>query len=147
MDSIADMLAPDAVLLHLKASTLDDALQQISAHAAEVTGLASPLILAALRERTAQGVGMGHGVALPHARLDGLRRVAAFFARPLAPIPSPDGGEPIRLIFILLAPQTAHAAHLKALAQVARVLRMPESRMALEQAPDKNTAYALLVAA
>lgn len=145
MSDVADMLTPDAVLLHLKARSFDDALQQISAHAAETTGLRTSLILEALRERTAQGVGLGGGVAIPHARLAGLRRVTAFFARPVEPIAMPDG-ELVKFLFVLLAPQDAHGAHLKALAQVARVLRSGDTAT-LHCTTDRHEAYAILVAA
>ena len=92
--------------------------------------------------RAQLGATVGHGVILPHARLPGLRRVVAFFARPLKPIIQ-EGGEPITMLFALLAPEDADAAHLKTLARIAGLLRNDETRTILQTA-DRNTVFRLL---
>lgn len=130
MLAIADIVPPDGVLLHLKASTLDEAIGHISAVAAEVTGLRASIIQEGLNNRVKLGTAVGDGILIPHARLPGLRRVVAFFARPLVPIANPEG-EPTSLLFVLLAPEDANAAHLQALAKVAGILRNPDSRLIL----------------
>lgn len=145
MVAIADILPPDGVLLHLKASTLASAIEQIGAFAAEVTGLRAPLIHAALMERMAQGVSVGQGVLIPHARLEGLKRIVAIYARPLAPLMAEDGTS-ISMLFVLLAPLDADAAHLKVLAQVAGTLRNEASRTVLLNG-NREDIYALLTAA
>ena len=127
MDAIANIIPPDGVLLHLKASTLDSAMEQMSALAAEVTGQRTGVIQDALMARARLGASVGNGVIIPHARLPGLRRIVAFFARPLVPIAVEDGA-PISMIFILLAPEDADAGHLKVLAKIAGILRDPASR-------------------
>lgn len=130
MLAIADIVPPDGVLLHLKAHSLDEAIGYISSVASEITGLRAAVIHESLLNRVRLGTSVGDGVLIPHARLPGLRRVVAFFARPLTPIPNPDG-EPITLLFVLLAPEDANAAHLQALSKVAGILRDPDSRSVL----------------
>ena len=145
MSAIADIIPPDGVLLHLKASNLDSAMEQVSALAAEVTGLRTVVIKDALMARAKLGASVGDGIIIPHARLPGLRRIVGFFARPLAPIAIADAA-PITMIFTLLAPEDADAAHLKILAKIAGVLRNPESRQVLVTG-DRDAVYQLLTAA
>ena len=141
----ATIIPPDGILLHLKANTLDSAMEQVSALAAELTGQRTAVIQDALMARAKMGASLGDGILIPHARLPGLRRIVGFFARPLTPIPVEDG-VPIRIIFILLAPEDADAAHLKVLSRIAGVLRNPQSRAQLLTA-DRDAVYQLLTAA
>lgn len=142
---MADILPPDGVLLHLKATTLASAIEQIGAFAAEITGLRASLIHEALMARVDQGVSVGQGVLIPHARLEGLRRIVAMYARPLVPIMAADG-TPITMLFVLLAPKDADAAHLKVLAHVAGTLRNDASRHTLLTGTREDI-YSLLTAA
>jgi PTS system nitrogen regulatory IIA component len=75
---------------------------------------------------------LGHGVALPHAHVPGLRRPVAAFVRPRTPIPmcAPDA-RPVSDVFALLVPKPGMAAHLELLARLARLLREREFREAL----------------
>lgn len=143
--ALADILPPDGVLLYLKAATLASAIEQIGAFAAEVTGLRASLIHEALMARVAQGVSVGQGVLIPHARLDGLKRIVAIYARPLTPIMAEDGTA-ITMLFVLLAPKDADAGHLKVLAQVAGTLRSETSRHMLLTGT-REEIYSLLTAA
>ena len=145
MSAIVDIIPPDGVLLHLKASTLDSAMEQMSALAAEVTGLRTSIIKDALMARAELGASVGDGIIIPHARLPGLRRIIAFYARPLAPI-EVEGGVPITMIFVLLAPEDADARHLKVLANVAGILRNPQSKQVLATG-EREAVYQLLTAA
>lgn len=142
MLAIADLVPPDGVLLHLKAYTLDEAIANVSSVASEITGLRASVIHESLMNRVKLGTAVGDGVLIPHARLPGLRRVVAFFARPLTPIPNPEG-EPITLLFVLLAPEDANAAHLQALAKVAGILRDPNYKSILMHG-DREAVQALL---
>ena len=143
MIAVADIVPPDGVLLHLKASTLDEAINQISALAAEVTGQRAIVIQEALMSRARLGASLGDGVVIPHARLPGLRRIVGFFARPLTPIKQ-DNASDIHMLFVLLAPEDADAEHLKLLAQIARLLRDPESHKTLLSG-NRDEVYNLLI--
>jgi len=77
------------------------------------------------RERLGS-TGVGQGIAIPHGKLDGLDRLFAIFARLDTPIGfDAMDDQPVDLIFMLLAPESAGADHLKALARISRTLRDP----------------------
>jgi PTS system nitrogen regulatory IIA component len=90
--------------------------------------------------------GVGHGVAVPHARLKGLERMRGVFVRLETPV---DFGavdeQPVDLIFALLAPADHPAEHLRALARVTRALRQADLREQLRQAHSSDAVRALLV--
>ena len=67
---------------------------------------------------------IGEGVAIPHGKLPGVERVLGVFARSLQGVDfsSLDGG-PTHLFFVLIAPESAAADHLKALARISRLLK------------------------
>lgn len=99
--------------------------QEISEIATDCYGVNAALTRAALQERENLGpTGVGHGVALPHARLDGIKDVVAVFIRLDKPLDFESADrQPVDLFFCLLAPTDAGIDHLKALALVSRTLR------------------------
>lgn len=100
----------------------------------------------ALQERESLGpTGVGNGIALPHARLNGLDHVSACFLRLERPLDfgSPDR-LPVDLVFSLFAPEDAGVDHLKALALVSRTMRDPALCVKLRANEDPATLYALL---
>ncbi|RMG09394.1 MAG: PTS IIA-like nitrogen-regulatory protein PtsN [Planctomycetota bacterium] len=122
---LADLIAPEAIVPRLKVSSKKQALQELAKRAAHLTGLPERTIFEVLSERERLGTtGVGHGVAIPHGKLPQLQRLHALFARLEAPIDFDAIDEqPVDLICVLLAPETAGADHLKALARVSRLLR------------------------
>ncbi|MEM6712396.1 MAG: PTS IIA-like nitrogen regulatory protein PtsN [Pseudomonadota bacterium] len=122
---LSDLVAPEAVFASLKATSKKQALQTLSSKAADLTGLSERDIFSTLLERERLGsTGVGHGVAIPHAKLEGLDRVVGLFARTNTPLDFEALDEqPVDLLFVLLAPEGSGADHLKALARIARVLR------------------------
>lgn len=143
---IAELLARDAIAARVCATSKRQAL----ATAAEVAGrrLGRPAgpILEALIEREAKGsTGVGQGVAVPHARLEGLDRLSAVFVKLEAPVPfEAVDDRPVDLIFVLLAPANAGVEHLRALARISRTLRQRELREQLRLARTPDAIYALL---
>ena len=93
--------------------------------AAEVTGEHERAIFDVLMERERLGTtGVGSGIAIPHGKLQSLERLYGLFARLEQPVDFQAIDErPVDLIFLLLAPESAGADHLKALARISRVLR------------------------
>ena len=88
---------------------------------------------------------MGHGIAIPHGKLAKLNKLFGLFARLDRPVDFEAlDGEPVDLVFLLLAPEGAGADHLKALARVARLLRAPEIARKLRESRDAETLYAVL---
>jgi len=104
-------------------------------------GLSSRDIVNATMERERLGsTGVGSGVALPHARIDGLDRVYSIMARLEDPMDYEAVDEvPVDLVVLLVAPSDAGGAHLRALAQFSRRLRRPETRERLRAAPDEKS--------
>ena len=122
---LSDVLAPGSVIPTLKASSKKHVLQELAARAAVETAAKEREVFEVLLERERLGTtGVGHGVAIPHGRLTGLDRVLGFFARIDTPVDfDAVDGEPVDLVFLLLAPEGAGADHLKALARISRLLR------------------------
>jgi len=122
---IEEILAPEAVMDSLRASSKRQALQEMTERAALLTGLSARELLETILGRERLGTtGVGHGVAIPHGRIDKIDRLYGFFARLAEPIDFESiDDQPVDLIFMLLAPESAGADHLKALAKVSRLLR------------------------
>ena len=106
-------------------------------------------VVDALQERESLGpTGVGHGVALPHARLHGLDNVVGLFLRLEKPLDfDAVDRQPVDLIFALLAPESSGVDHLKALALVSRTLRDNDLRAKLRANDDANALHAVLSAA
>ncbi len=122
---INDLLPPDGVTADLKVTSKKQALQDLAKRAAEVSGLHERTVFDVLMERERLGTtGVGNGIAIPHGKLPNLDRLYGFFARLGQPIDFQAIDErPVDLIFVLLAPESAGADHLKALARISRLLR------------------------
>lgn len=141
-----DLLAAHAVLPALKAKNKKQALHELSSHAAALCGMSERDIFETLLQRERLGsTGIGHGVAIPHGKLPKLDRLVGVFARMDKPIDFESlDGEPVGLIFLLLAPEGAGADHLKALARIARLLRDEKIAEQLRAARDEPALRALL---
>lgn len=143
---ISELLTPASVIARLKATTKKQALQELSQKAAKVSGLGERQIFGILLEREKLGsTGVGQGVAIPHGRIAGLTRLHGVFARLDSPIDFESVDDrPVDLIFLLLAPESAGADHLKALARVSRLLRDKAMCERLRGADDPEALYAML---
>jgi len=98
----------------------------------------------AQRERLGS-TGIGGGIAIPHGKLPKLERLFGVFARLERPVDFEAlDGQPVDLLFLLLAPEAAGADHLKALARVARLLRDSEVARKLRESRDAEALYAVL---
>jgi PTS system nitrogen regulatory IIA component len=122
---IRDLLVPEAVVAGLKAANKKQVLQELARTAAAVTRLNERRIFETVLERERLGTtGVGSGIAIPHGKLSELTRLYGVFARLEKPIDFDAIDEqPVDLVFLLLAPESAGADHLKALARVSRLLR------------------------
>lgn len=123
--TLANLLDPAAVKVIGGVSSKKRLFQELGEVFAAAYGLDAAEVAAALQEREALGpTGVGKGVALPHARLDGLDRVVGAFVRLEKPT---DFGatdrQPVDLLFTLLAPKVSGVEHLKSLALVSRAMR------------------------
>lgn len=145
MMGLGDYLTVDGVFANLHARCKREALSHLAKAAGDLTGVSTQTIEEALFERERLGsTGVGHGVAIPHGKIAGLEEIVALFAKLDAPIGfDAVDDEPVDLIFLLLAPEDATAAHLKALAKVSRLLRDDSVREALRGADTAEALFAI----
>jgi PTS system nitrogen regulatory IIA component len=144
--SLHDLIDSDAIIASLKAPTKKQALQELSERASAVAGLPAREIFDAWLQRERLGsTGVGGGIAIPHGKLPRVARMIGVFARLERPIDYEAlDGEPVDLIFLLLAPESAGADHLKALSRVARSLRDPSLTARLRATKDASGLFLLL---
>jgi len=144
--NISDLLAPEAVIPALKAQGKKQLLQELASRAASLTGLPEKRIFETLTERERLGTtGVGSGIAIPHGRMASVARIIGVFARLEGALDyEAVDGQPVDLVFMLLAPEDAGADHLKALARVSRLLRNQSLCEKLRAAGTAEAIYAIL---
>ena len=144
--TITDLVAPEAILPALKVISKKQALQELAARASALTGQNERSVFEVLLQREKLGTtAVGYGVAIPHGKLPKLEKLFGFFARLERPIDfEAMDGQPVDLIFLLLAPEGAGADHLKALARVSRLLRNQQALEKLRVATKPEAIYAIL---
>lgn len=145
--ALVDLLSPKAVVLNLHARCKREALAALADRAAALTGGEASVIREALMEREKLGsTGVGRGVAIPHGKIEGLSAMTGLLAKLDAPIDfEAVDDQPVDIVFVLLAPADASAAHLKALAKVSRLLRDDRVREALRGAETPEALFAIAV--
>ena len=138
-------LHPDAVGT-IRAESKVEILSQLAQRFAKVYALEAGLIRDRIEERERLGsTGFGRGVAIPHARIPDIARPVAVFLRLESPVSFDSADEmPVDLVFGLLSPEQAGAAHLHALAAISRMMRDEAMHAALTQAPGDEALYGLL---
>jgi nitrogen PTS system EIIA component len=147
--ALIDLIAPEAVIASLRAANKKAVLQEMGERAGLVSGLSGREIFDAVLQRERLGsTGVGNGVAIPHGKLAQCGRIFGVFARLERPIDfEAMDGEPVDLVFLLIASETAGADHLKALAKVARFLRDPKMTAQLRMARDAEALHAVMMLA
>ncbi|WP_455474160.1 PTS IIA-like nitrogen regulatory protein PtsN [Bartonella sp. B30(2025)] len=145
--NLSELIAPEAIIPALRANSKKQVLQILAEKAAELTGLNERVIFDIVLQREKLGsTGLGSGIAIPHGKLPDINRIIGIFARLENPVDFEAlDDEPIDLVFLLLAPENAGADHLKALSQIARVLRHSDVVQKLRNTRDTNALYALLI--
>ena len=135
---LSDLLAPGGIIPAFEATSKKQALLDLAARASEATQIDQRVIYDTLVQRERLGsTGLGRGIAVPHVKLNGLSGIVCLFARLVKPIDfESQDGEPVDLIFLLLAPDHAGGDHLKALAKISRLVREPAALERLRSAPD-----------
>ena len=143
---LSDLVAPNAIMPALRVNGKKQTLQDVAARAAELTGQNERTVFEILMQREKLGsTGVGNGIAIPHGKLAKLDKLFGLFARLERPIDFEAlDGQPVDLVFLLLAPEGAGADHLRALARVARLLRDPEVARKLRESRDAEALYAVL---
>lgn len=140
------LLKPEAVKVLTSASSKKRLMQDLGDLVQSAYELDPLIVVEALMERESLGpTGVGHGIALPHARLSGLTDVVGAFVLLDKPI---DFGsvdrQPVDIAFALFAPEDAGVEHLKALALVSRTMRDTAICNKLRANQDASTLYTIL---
>lgn len=143
---ISDILSEDMVLAGVEAGNKRGLLEQLSAFVAEKENIDKNSIFEAILERENLGsTGYGDGIAFPHARIDGLDKVIAVFARLDKGIDYDSlDSHPVDLIAFLLSPEKSGEDHLQALAVMSRVLKDAETCRKIREAKSAHEIYLAL---
>jgi PTS system nitrogen regulatory IIA component len=143
---LGDLISPDSVIPSLKTKRKKQLLVELSGRVARLAGLQERDVFDVLWQRERLGsTGLGRGVAIPHGKIAGLKRIVGVFARVAEPIDFESvDGEPVDIVFLLLAPEGAGADHLKALARISRLLREDPAIEKLRASKDAAALYAVL---
>jgi len=144
--NLEDLVDPQGVVANLKVTSKKQALQELAALAAKIANLPERSVFETLLERERLGsTGVGQGIAIPHGKLGQLTRLHGIFARLETPIDfDAVDDQPVDLIFLLLAPESAGADHLKALARISRLMRNQAITDKLRGTNKPEALYALL---
>jgi PTS system nitrogen regulatory IIA component len=145
---ISDILTSDAVRVSATVSSKKRLFQELGDLAWQAYGLNASVASDALLERENLGpTGVGHGVALPHARLGEVDKVRGLFIRLERGLDfDAVDRQPVDLVFALFAPEDAGVEHLKALALVSRTMRNGQLVAKLRANADPAAIHAILTA-
>jgi len=122
---LSKLLIPGAVRVVGQLTSKKRLFQELGEMAAQAYGLTAAVAIDGLQERESLGpTGVGHGIALPHARLFGIDQIFGVFLRLEKPLDYDSvDRQPVDLVFGLFAPKESGVEHLKALALVSRTMR------------------------
>jgi len=143
MNRVGAVLSPSRIRMAFSAVNKNQVLEEAGRLFASYEGLESAHIAASLAARESLGsTGLGHGVAIPHARLKGLQQAVAAFIRLKFAVPfdAPDG-KPITEVLVLLVPEQATEEHLQMLAQAAEMFNDRQFRDRLRHLTDAVDVY------
>ncbi|MBI1385418.1 MAG: PTS IIA-like nitrogen regulatory protein PtsN [Rhizobiales bacterium] len=143
---LGDLISQEGVIPSLRVQSKKQALLELAATASKLTGLDQRDIFDTLLQRERLGsTGVGKGMAIPHGRLAGLSGIVVLFARVEHPIDfEAVDEEPVDIIFLILAPESAGADHLKALSRISRVMRDDSLIDKLRRSKSKAALYSVL---
>jgi len=146
MSLLSKLLPVANVILGLDVTSKKRVFEHVGLLFENALGIGRGQVFDALLARERLGsTGLGHGIAIPHGRIKGLREAAGAFVRTSAPIPfeAPDGN-PVQLIFVLLVPEKATDLHLQILSELAQMFSEKEVRAQLAALPDARDVQRLI---
>lgn len=143
---IAEILTPEQTLCDIRASSKKQILQKLGDLLSNAHDLNSSDVLEALCDREKLGsTGVGCGVAIPHARINGLDHMCGLFAKLHDPVDFDSvDGRPVDLVFMLLGPEDTSAEHLQILSKISRLLRNGDSCKKLRSCTSANQLFNLI---
>ena len=147
MNLISKFLLPENVILDTESSSKKRVFERVGILFENTRHVARSQVFDSLFAREKLGsTGLGHGVAIPHGRIKGLRDAVAAFAKTQATIPfdAPDG-QPVNLIFVLLVPERATDLHLQLLGELAQIFSDKTFREQLQATDEPAVIHQLFV--
>ncbi|OFO21574.1 PTS mannose transporter subunit IIABC [Corynebacterium sp. HMSC056F09] len=139
----ADTVSLDQDLGTNRKETIDSLVQLVSPRLSDP----SAVITTALEREAKHSTGVGHGVAIPHARSAGVTVPTLAFARLPEGITWAEGEEPTTLVFLIAVPEDAGKQHLKLLSKLARAIMKDDFRTRLQSAASKDEAVDIISSA
>ena len=139
MTALQKLVTPESIILELSESDHEEVVLEMIGHLSKIGKVSSSDCYcvgnAVLERESHVGTGLGSGVAIPHARVKGLKETLVVFARSSEGVDfdSPDN-VPCHLIFLMLVPEEQGAKHLQLLSELAKIFNQSDRRRALEQA-------------
>jgi PTS system nitrogen regulatory IIA component len=123
-----DFLSKKAIVMEMKSAKKEDAIKELVdalINAGDIDQVDRAKLLEALMAREQLGsTAIGQGVAIPHAKMEGVQKLVAAFGLSQKGVNFDSlDGEPAHIFFLLLAPQDSAGPHLKALARISRLLK------------------------
>ena len=143
------MLTPDRVLVPLQARDKAGIMVELAERLVSRVGGGLDQVLGAVEEReSVLSTGIGFGVAIPHARSPAVRELAIIAGVSAEPVPYESiDGEPVRLFFLIVGPESSAGLHVKILSRIARLVRRDEVRRHLVEARTPDEFYHVLLEA
>lgn len=139
---VGDLLAPERVRVPLEGLDKESILAELVDLVARSTGLAvqrDEIQRAVWEREEVLSTGIGEGIALPHAKIDGLDRIVMAAGVPREPVEfGALDGKPVQLAFLILGPETAAGSQVRLLSRISRLLREESVRRRLASAEDAN---------
>lgn len=148
MNRLASILPPAQVLVRVDATSKKRAFEEAGLLFESLHGLSRALITDSLFARERLGsTGLGHGVAIPHGRIKGLKAPMAsvFLLEQPIGFDAPDE-QPVSLLIFLLVPEAATQKHLEILAEIAELLGDASLRERIKSSTDAPELHALITA-
>ena len=147
---LSEFLSPERVKVPLLSQSKDEVLRELVMLAMPSAGDAAleRIVRAVLDREKLLSTGIGSGIAIPHGRtgeVDALILAAGVAPEPIA-FDALDG-KPVSLFFLLLGPDSAAGAHVRALGRISRILRHESVREDLSHAPNAESFLKRLVGA
>ena len=144
---LTELLSPDRVVVPLTARDKAGVIAELTRHLVDHSGGGFDEVLGAVEEREAVlSTGIGFGVAIPHARSSAVRELSVVCGLSSEPVPFDSiDGEPVRLFFLIVGPESSAGQHVKLLSRIARLVRRDHLRQQLCEAGTPQEFYAALL--
>ena len=144
---LQDLFRPEFIKINLEAEDKDEAFEELVNHYCQASRQdIREEILEALREREIKmSTGIQKGIAIPHGKTDAINNVGAALgiSRKGVDYDSLDG-EPVYLLFMMVAPQKNTEIHLRILRRLSELLKNPQFYIDLQSQRDSQSAYKII---